>query len=206
VLRAAEHQLGREAFDAGLRRYVESSRVTGGTLEGLMLALCGSTERGAELMPWVVRDGHAHVALKDIVNDESNPATRGSVVHAPCPEGIAEIALSRIDLRFAGDPKKTQSCSFDAQGRAQFTSVRRAEAIVLDAGVHALAAGEMSRSLRPLALLRSNPAQGARDVPYLLPRIELEFDRALAPLPPNARARCSPKSRRRSASRSRSCR
>jgi len=189
VLRAAEQQLGRDAFDAGLRRYVEASRRTGGTLEGLLIALCGSAEQGAALMPWVVRDGHAHLELEQPVCDEEIPATRGTVIHVPCPKGIAEVALDRIDLRFAGESEERQTCSFDARGRAAFARTARSDAILLDEDVHALAAGKRSHSFRGLQLLRSDPAQGAVDVPYLLPRIELEFDRALAPLPPNARSR-----------------
>ena len=189
VLRAAEHQLGREAFDAGLRRYLESSRASGGSIDGLLVALFGSVERGSAELPWLVREGHAHLGLADLDGDDTSSSTRGNVVHVPCPEGIPEVALTRIDVRFAGGTEESQVCSFDAQGRAPFAVQGRVDAILLDEGVHALAAGQRNHTFRGLQLLRSNPAQGAVDVPYLLPRIELEFDRALAPLPAKARAR-----------------
>lgn len=80
VLRAAERDLGREAFDAGLRRYVASSRATGGTLDGLLSSLYGSRERGAAALPWTRRDGHAHLRLKDVAVERDPPRTRGAVV------------------------------------------------------------------------------------------------------------------------------
>lgn len=176
VLRHAEHALGREAFDAGLARYVERHRDAPVGLEGFLAAVAGGVAEGRELLPWIHADGHAHVELAT-----SEGAAAAEWTLGECPAGIPSCAPGAIAWE-AVPGGATGTARFDA-GRLRVPLPEgEVAAVLLDPRVTAPLAGAVVLSLRSASLVKSDPEEGAEAVPYLRRSITLELDRPLARL------------------------
>ena len=181
--RAAEHALGRAAFDAALAGYVREHAARPATLEAFARAL-SKDGRGADaLAPWLASDGHAHLELAGVAWDQATRRVSGRIVRAECPEGLDGPAPDSVALRASGGAG-SRDARVELAGEGRFSIELEEEPAVLAIDPDAACAVVPCAPfvLRRAALVRSIPADGARDVPYALERIELEFDRPLAPL------------------------
>ena len=176
VLRHAEEVLGRAAFDAGLRRYLDSHRGRMATLQDFLTALFEDAEVGRFLLPWIDRDGHLHLGL----DPEGAPGAAGRWRQVVCPERIAPLRPTHVSVseRPSGITRRF-GWKGDALNLAGIGP--DSEALLVDPDVSLAVAGDLHWVRRPVGLVASNPTDGSAGVPHDLPRIALTFDRAISP-------------------------
>lgn len=175
ILRHAEEVLGREEFDAGLRRYVEARRGGISTLDDLLTALFDDPDVGRILLPWIEGAGHLHLARDVDVGGAAEVRWR----QASCPEGIEALRPRHVTV--SEIPGRSARRVGWKDGALDLTGIDPgAEALSLDPAVGLPVVGELHWVRRPVQLLASQPEDGRDDVPFDLPRIELTFDRSIA--------------------------
>lgn len=172
VLRHAEQVLGRDAFDAGLARFVERHR--GGTagLDDFLGAVFGRAAAGHAQLPWIHGDGHAHVELEPRASD--SVAWR----FVDCPAGLRACTPEAIDWRAL--PGGSGGSVRAADGRLEVALKDDVAAVCLDPEASLPIAGPLVHALRTAALVSSDPSDGAEAIPFLRSAITLRFDRPLA--------------------------
>lgn len=180
--RAAEHALGREAFDAALARYVRDHAGTTATLDAFAEAIATGAARGDELVAWLAADGHAHLALADVAWDEGANRLGCRVVRAECPEDLDGPLPPAVVLRVSGAAGTSDHRVDLADGRVSIALAEEPAVLSLDPDATCAVAPSPPHVVRAARIVRSTPEDGARDVAYLLERTEIEFDRPLGPL------------------------
>lgn len=175
VLRHAEGVLGRQAFDAGLRRYLDAHRGGTATLDDLLTALFDDPDVARVLLPWIEGDGHLHLALD--VEGATGSAVRWQQVD--CPDGVASLRPMHVSLsEKPGDDRRRFSWK---DGALDLSGIDpETEALILDPDIGLPVAGDLHWVRRPVRLLASDPEPGSLDVPFDLSQIELTFDREIA--------------------------
>lgn len=177
VLRAIEAQLGREHFDAALRRYAERAAREGSTLADLV-ASCSMTAPLAA--PWLERAGHAHLELRDVAWDAGE--VRGVVAVSACPARVAELAPPSVELAlFSRGGRRTERLALTgAETAFRYSCADPVARLELDPRLVAPIAPTEACVLDAARVIASEPAEGAQDVPLGPLTVRLRFDRALA--------------------------
>jgi hypothetical protein len=178
VLRAIETQLGREQFDAALRRYAERGAREGATLADLRASCSTAAPLAA---PWLERAGHAHLELREVAWKEGELG--GVVALKDCPQGIDSLPppIVELVLRSRSGTRIERLELAGSETRFHLHSQDPVARLELDPRMVALIAPGEPCVLDAARLLESEPAEGAQDVPLGPLTVRLRFDRSLAP-------------------------
>jgi peptidase M1-like protein/Big-like domain-containing protein len=187
VLRSLEAAVGQEALDGALAAYHRRCAGKGSDLTEFLECLEGAGKQSREVLPWIFRDGHAHLALKDVRVSETGRKVSGVLESRPCPKGIPSVLPPRVPVRLTTEKEEVDlDVLLGDRGDFKLGTGGAPAALAVDPEVTAPIAEPPVHVFRPVRLARSDPPEGARDAPYLLERIRLEFDGALSPLGPRA--------------------
>ena len=179
VLRGLEASVGRAPLDASLAEYRRRGAERGGDLGEFVEAVGSAGDGAREFLPWLLRDGHGHLALEEVREVEGR--VRGVLAARPCPKGIPSVLPRRLPVRRLSVNGETDlEVSLEGGGRFEIDAPDTSVALIVDPEVTLPIADPPVHVFHPARLVRSDPADGAQDVSYLLGQLRLEFDRPLA--------------------------
>ncbi|MCI0588257.1 MAG: Ig-like domain-containing protein [Planctomycetes bacterium] len=187
VLRGLEAAVGRDALDRALAAYHRRCAGKGSELPEFLECLEGAGKEAREVLPWILREGHAHLAFKDVRVDGTEQKISGVLESRPCPKGIPSLLPARVPIRLTTEKEEVDlDVLLGDRGDFKLDTGDSPVALAVDPEATVPIADPPVHVLRPVRLARSDPPDGARDAPYLLERIRLVFDGPLAPIGPGA--------------------
>ncbi|MGH7150436.1 MAG: Ig-like domain-containing protein, partial [Planctomycetota bacterium] len=187
VLRALEAAVGRNGLDDALAAYHRRCAGKGGDLAVFLECLEEAGKEAQEILPWILREGHAHLTMEEVEAAGTGKRVTGKLGSRPCPQGIPTLLPPRVPLRLAtGTEEVDLDVLLGQRGDFALGTGDEPVALLVDPEATLPIAHPPIHVFRPVRLTRTDPPDGARDAPYLLQRIRLGFDAPLAPLGPRA--------------------